>query len=103
MPGSTQAWKQWEHDRVAEREATPTLTACLWCEQVGERWTYDATVGEGREQFKAHRLEQHPEVKPAPRKKRHRPGGQVNLAKSLDESIANVRAQGGATWEKASA
>ena len=68
-----------------------------------EPFAYEGFESEGREQFKAHRLERHPEVKPAPRKKRHRPGGQVNLAKSLDESIANVRAQGGATWEKASA
>ena len=92
----TARMKQWELDRIQERDAIVLTTRC----QCG--WTHEGPLGEGRDLYTAHRLEHHPEIQPPYRRKRHRIQGQLGQ-RTLDENIALVREQGGASWEGANA
>ena len=47
------------------RDAAPLTVRCGLC----EAWSFEGTAGEGREAAKAHRLKEHPEVKPVKRKR----------------------------------
>lgn len=84
---------QWEKDKLAEREQTIATTSCARCD-----WTWEGPMGEGRDRFKAHRLESHPEIQPPVRRRRKRLFGQISQKNSLDHNIANARAQGASTW-----
>lgn len=79
---------------LAEREAALVTARCCHC-----GWTEHGTVKAMREQFAQHRLEEHPEIQPKPRRKRHRFVGQMNVGKTLDENIENARKQGASTWD----
>ena len=84
---------QWEQDKLKEREQTHATTSCAWCD-----WTWSGPMGEGRDEFKAHRIDQHPEIQPPTRRRRKRLFGQISQSRSLDENIQAARAQGASTW-----
>lgn len=88
--------KEWEQRMVDEREAVVVTARCARCD-----WTLEGTVLDTREAFRDHRVTAHPEVKPVVRRKRHRPFGALQSAKSLDDNIENARKQGAASWESA--
>ena len=46
-------------------DTLPVTERCLFCD-----WTWDGVVSEGRSEAIAHRLDAHPEVKPARRMRR---------------------------------
>lgn len=84
--------KQWEKDKIAERESVIVTARCCFCD-----WTLEGTVADTRTSYRIHREEHHPEVKPRVRRKRMRPFGQVT-GKSLDDNIVHARTQGAAVW-----
>ena len=86
--------KEWEQRVIAEREAIVVTARCAFCD-----WNLDGTVGETRDAYQAHRTSSHPEVRPPARRRRHRPYGQLQGMKSLDENIAAAREQGAAGWD----
>ena len=83
----------WEQRLVDERLAVYVTQRCALCP-----WTLKGPLRLTRDAFLAHRLEAHPELKPAPRRKRHRPYGQLQGMKSLDDNIAQARKSGAAGW-----
>ena len=83
----------WEQRILDQREAVHVTARCALCP-----WEQEGTVKDTREQFAAHRRSQHPELQPPPRRKRHRPYRQMASETSLDDNIANARAQGAAGW-----
>lgn len=85
--------RDWEHRMLQERldvVYTPRC-ACGWS-------LPEMPLREGKQAFLEHRLDKHPEIQPKPRRKRHRPFGALQSAKSLDDNIANARQQGAAGW-----
>ena len=90
--------KRWEAERIAERKAIVVTTRCAHCD-----WTVEGPMGETSAAHLAHRLSEHPEIRPPARRQRNRPSGQFNTEKTLDDNIAAVRQQGGGTWDGATA
>lgn len=86
--------RDWEKRLIAEREAVTIVQRCSRCD-----WTTEGPLGDTRPAFQAHLSDEHPDVTVKHRRRRIRPGGQVNGAKHLDDNIAAARAQGAATWE----
>lgn len=62
---------------------------CAWCPD----WKAEGPLAD--ELHKQHRLEVHPEIKPTKRRKRT----MKVTEKTLEETIAGTRAQGGHRWE----
>lgn len=83
----------WEQRRLEERETTPVVARCAWCD-----WTLAGDVRTAREAHAQHRAENHPDRVVKPRRKRHRPFRQFNSNTSIDDNIAAARAQGAAVW-----
>lgn len=80
---------------MAEREAVIVTARCCRCD-----WHQHGTVKDTREAFLEHRLGEHPELRPKPRRKRHRFIGQMNVGKTLDQNIENARKHGASVWAK---
>lgn len=96
MPRGTQRMRQWEDERIAERDAQPVTVRCAHC-----KWFTEGTLGESRQAHAQHRAKHHPEIIPPKRHRRHRFSSQFSREKTLDDNIAAVRSQGGATWDGA--
>ena len=92
-PRGTVFLKEWEQRIVAERESVRIVNRCSFCP-----WTAEGTLAETRDAYLEHRLAAHTEVDPPRRRQRHRPVGQINSGRSLDDNIAGARAQGASTW-----
>ena len=90
---SGQVLAAWELARLAEREQSVTVAACLWCD-----WKMEGTLLETREAYREHRSSAHPEVKVRKQIRRKRLFGTMSTHAQLRDNIANARAQGGATW-----
>src|SRR5574337_1056882 len=88
------------HERVMDEKLSQVVTVqCAWCPD----WTAHGTLRETNEAAAEHRRKAHPELKQRKSTRRHRPG-QIAFAKqSVDDNIAAVRVQGGATWDGAAA
>jgi len=85
-------------DRLeAERLAQHNVGRCAWCPS----FVVEGTLAETRELLLAHRLEQHPDVIPKRRHKRHPTPMHTLGGKTLDDNISAAREQGAATWEGA--
>jgi hypothetical protein len=85
-------------DRMtAERLAQHAIGRCAWCPHIHVEGTLEHT----RETLLQHRLEHHPEARVRKHKRRLGPMHTMVTAKNLDDNIAAVREQGGATWEGA--
>ena len=94
MPArGTPTLQAWEQRLLAEREAVVVTARCAWC-----KWNQTGTVQETREAHAQHRARIHPEITPSPKRKRHRPYGQLQGMKSLDDNIAQARKSGAAGW-----
>jgi len=93
MARGTAYLKEWEMWFVARRMDVQTTSTCDLC-----GWTTSGWLATVTEAFTQHRLDEHPELQPPKRKRRVRPGGQVNTAKNLDDNIAAAREQGAAGW-----
>jgi hypothetical protein len=92
------------------REIEAAFMARLWderkhqpvtirCAVAGCAFQVEGQLGDVSTAHLEHRKSEHPDIKPKHRKhqKNGRIGGVVTKV-SLDENVANVRAQGGATW-----
>lgn len=93
MSRGTVFMRDWETRALAQREAIHVTARCGFCD-----WTLEGTVANTRQAHHQHRLEQHPELQPKPRRKRHRKYGQLPGMKNLDDNIAKARQQGAAGW-----
>jgi hypothetical protein len=94
-PRGTESLKESELLYLARMMDVQTTSSCAHC---GKSWTgWLATV---QEAYKAHRLEKHPEIQPRARRPRTRAHTLVRSStqSSLEDNIANARANGGASW-----
>lgn len=83
------AARMWE-----ERKQQVLTIACSMC-----AFTITGPLADVGKAHLAHRLEQHPDVKP--RTKRHHPSSRIGgivTKTTLDENLDRTRAQGGAAW-----
>ena len=83
----------WEQRLLDQRLAVVVTARCYWC-----AWQQEGTVADTQAAYTEHRRVAHPEVTVKPRRKRHRPYRQMASETSLDDNIANARAQGAAGW-----
>lgn len=83
----------WEERRLEERETTPVVARCAWCD-----WSMAGDVRTAREAHAQHRAEDHPDRVVKPRRKRHRPFRQFATTSNLDDNIARARQEGASTW-----
>lgn len=72
-------------DDAATWDAYPTTTRCAWCDK-----THISLAGEGRDWFRAHLAERHPEVKPARRRPTNRSGWVKTAAEVAAREVAMV-------------
>jgi len=83
----------WEQRLLDQRESVQVTARCAWCP-----WELAGTVLETREAHAQHRARIHPDVRVKPRAKRRRPYRTMVSETTLEDNIANARAQGAAGW-----
>ena len=93
MPRGRPVLEAWEQARLEERETTPVVARCAWCD-----WSLAGDVRTTREAHREHRAAEHPDRPVPTRRKRHRPFRQFNSGTSIDDNIAAARLQGAAGW-----
>lgn len=77
-----------------ERDAQIVTQSCAWCPD----WSETGPLGEVRELFLAHRLEEHPEVVPKARFSKRRGAPRTGSSSTLDQNINRARTHGAAGW-----
>jgi len=84
----------WEKRLLQEREEVVVTTKCDHCD-----WSTHGPMKQGKALYIAHRARKHPELGPLPqRRTRHRPYRTMVSETTLEDNIANARAQGAAGW-----